>query len=394
MLPSMSARRLPWKWIVVSVLLVALGAVIVVWQSAVNGMVHAYYDAEYQPVQLTPADVKPAPASFRLDTVSWRSSELDLPQPLAFAMLAGQAGAVESLEAIEFYTGATWGASPVPHSSGFYPGPDAELVYRQGAAAMGLTRRYLVTDDQARYLAALKGLLASGRPVRVAIDRDALLGESGTTAHSIVLVGYDEGHFEYYEPTCTKPERCRPGTAVPGQPGLMVETQRFLVAVESLALVFQYPWKYQLLVLEPGEKTVTQAEVVARNAAALIGTKVPGGPPGTGAKLVLDGAKALRDHGKDIATDEFTRGLHVAGPARLSDARALEELLPPTAPVVEAAHQLALAAAAYTAADEALRGKHLEAVDQALLAAAEADRKAGEALKNYRADEVVPDAGP
>jgi len=382
----MPSRPFPWKVVVLGGAVALLVAAIVGYQVVIRSFIHAYYEAEYRPAGLTAADLGQPPASHRLGDVPWLSETPALCQSISLRMLAAQQGQLESRPTIDFLMGFTWGATAIPRRTGFFPGQDPEVGFLRAAPYLGFTRRYLTTDSADDFVRALKTLLSKGRAVRVAVDRSLLLlDDRGVVPHSLVLVGYDAEAFEYYEPTCDDPKRCAAMERVPGQPGLKVTTKTLLLAEESQALVFQYPWRYQLLVLEPSSAPVPDvATLLEVNGRALVGRKNAG--PSTGSVAVIDTANAIERHGKDVVTPELLRGLRIAALVRRDDSVALSSLFAGRSELAPAAEALDEAGKAYARAVIALEANEPEQGAQALKQAAVFDLKAGEAMVRFRED--------
>ncbi|MER2563941.1 MAG: hypothetical protein ABTQ32_24635 [Myxococcaceae bacterium] len=375
----MSQRAFPWKAIVIAGLTLAVVGLIGGYLWVMRSLVQAYYLAEYAAQPLTEADLGQPPATHRLSDVVWSSEQ----QPLAFShallMQAAQQGRAEPRSSIDFFGGFTWGAMAIPRRTGFFPGQDAEVATRNAAPLLGFQRRYLTTDSSDDFVRALKTFLSKGRAVRVAVDRALLLDQRGSVPHAIVVVGYDDGSFEYYEPTCDDEKRCKAGTAAAGSPGLKVTNSQLLIATESLSLVYQYPWKYQLVVLEPGPAVKPElTALLTTNGRALVGQKTQG--PSLGSVLVEDTAKAIQRHGDDVVTPELLRGVKVAAQVRAENALALMTLFASRPELAPAAEALDAASKRYASAATLLQIKHLEQGVAELLEAAKLDRVAGEVL--------------
>lgn len=383
----MARRPFPWKAVLLVGVVVLLAVLIGGYQLAMRQLIHAYYENNYAPEAVDAKDLTQAPPAHRLADVPWLSEDLGVCQSVSLRMLAAQQGRLAPRSHVDFFMGFTWGATAIPRKTGFFPGQDPEPGFRTAAPYLGFTRRYLVTDSQDDFVRALKSQLARGRAVRVALDRASLLEQRGISPHSVVLVGYDEQGFEYYEPVCDDAKRCAPGEKPPGAAGLTVDTERFLMAVEAHALAFQYPWTYQLTVLEPLEGAPPDpAALLEAHGRALIGLKGPG--PSTGSVAVRETAKALERHGDGVLSPELLAGVTVAAVVRRDDALALGALFPERPWLASAAEALDRAALHYGKAAHALETKSLEAAVQALLAAAAADQDAGAVLLAPR-----PDAG-
>ncbi|MBM4779098.1 MAG: BtrH N-terminal domain-containing protein [Archangiaceae bacterium] len=375
----MSQRAFPWKAIVIGGATLAVVGLIGGYLWVMRSVVQAYYLAEYAPQPLTEADLGQAPPTHRLADVVWSSEQ----QPLAFShallMQAAQQGRVEQRSSIDFFGGFTWGATAIPRRTGFFPGQDAEVATRRAATMLGFERRYLTTDSSDDFVHALKTFLSKGRAVRVAVDRALLLDQRGSVPHAIVLVGYDDSSFEYYEPTCDDEKRCKAGTAAAGSPGLKVTNSQLLIAAESLSLVYQYPWKYQLVVLEPSAGATPElTTLLTMNGRALVGLKTQG--PSLGSVLVEDTAKAIQRHGDDVVTPELLRGVRLAGQVRAENALALTTLFASKPELAPAAEALDAASKRYASAATLLEVKHLEQGVPELIEAAKLDRAAGDVL--------------
>lgn len=388
-------RRPSWTVILFVAGAVLLSALITVYLRAVREQVHGYYEAEFTPERLdegpsaSSATQTPPPSS-RVADVPWIASDLELSHSLAFAMLAAQHGLEESRQKVDFLMGTTWGATDVPRQLALLPGQDPEVGFRHAAAALGLKRRYLVTSDGERFVRELKAQLSQGRAVRVAVDLTGLeeRGREQPIAHSIVLVGYDETSFEYYQPVCRAPTPCEPGTRPPGAKGLLVPKERLLEASDRLAIMFKYPWSYQMLLLEKGAPPAPEAlaEALERNGRALVGTKR--GDLVSGAEAIDALAKSVSRSGREaLFTRSLERSIRLAALVRRDDARILPLLFPGDPRVEPAVRQLERSAEAFGQAAATFEAKNnLFALNDALMAAAAADRSAGEALLLPRPD--------
>jgi hypothetical protein len=384
----MSSRPFPWKVVLVGGAVALLVAAIGGYQYVIRSFIQAYYETEYRPEALTGAQLGQPPATQRLTDVPWLSEAPALCQSISLRMLAAQQGRLESRPTIDFMMGFTWGATAIPRRTGFFPGQDPEPGFLRAAPYLGFTRRYLTTDSADDFVRAVKTFLSKGRAVRVAVDRALLLDERGVVPHSVVLIGYDAEGFEYYEPTCDDAKRCAALERAPGQPGLKVTTAQLLLATESQALVFQYPWKYQLLVLEPSSAPVPDlSTLLEANGRALVGRKNAG--PSTGSVAVTDTANAIERHGKDVVTPELLRGLTVAALVRRDDSVALSSLFAARSELAPAAEALDDAAKQYGLALSALQANELEKGAEALKQAAALDLRAGEVMLRVGADAGV-----
>ncbi len=383
---AMASRAFPWKLVLIVSGLLVIGGLIGAYLVAMRGAVQAFYQAEYQPEPLPNSLLGTPPPSARVATVPWHSEKLGVVSSTCLRMLAAQQGVSIPRATADFLLGSTWGASPIPRRTGFFPGQDVEAGFLRAAPYLGLTRRYFTTDSGDDYVRALKTLLSQGRAVRVALDRAMLLEQRGLVPHAIILVGYDERGFEYYEPRCDDDTRCTPADRPAGHAGLQVPTSRLLLAVESLALAVQYPWAYQALVLEPSAAPRPELSMLlAVNGRALIGQRTAG--PSVGSVAVEDTAKALERHGNDVVTAELKDGVGLAAVVRREDAEALRALFPSRSELAKASEALDEAAKYFAKAKEALEAKQLEQATAALKDASRADLTAGRVLLD------VADAG-
>ncbi|MDP3235617.1 MAG: hypothetical protein Q8N26_22725 [Myxococcales bacterium] len=381
----MSSRAFPWKVVLVGGAVALLVAAIGGYQYVIRSFIQAYYTSEYRPEALTTAELAQPPASHRLTDVPWLSETSALGQSLSLRMLAAQQGRLESRQTIDFMMGFTWGATAIPRRTGFFPGQDPEVGFLRAAPFLGFTRRYVTTDSADDFVRALRTFVSKGRAVRVAVDRSLLLEARGVVPHSVVLIGYDAEGFEYYEPTCDEVKRCAAMERAPGEPGLKVTTAQLLLAAESQALVFQYPWKYQLLVLEPSSAPVPElSTLLAVNGRALMGMKSAG--PSTGSVAVTDTANAIERHGKDVVTPELLRGVKIAALVRRDDSIALSSLFAARPELAPAAEALDEAGKAYARAVTAFEANEPEQGAQALKEAAAFDLEAGKAMLRAGAD--------
>ncbi|MDP3505403.1 MAG: hypothetical protein Q8S33_34000 [Myxococcales bacterium] len=381
----MSSRAFPWKMVLVGGAVALLVAAIGGYQYVIRSFIQTYYLSEYRPEALTAAELGQPPATHRLTDVPWLSETPALCQSISLRMLAAQQGRLEPRSTIDFLMGFTWGATAIPRRTGFFPGQDPEVGFLRAAPYLGFTRRYLTTDSADDFVRALKTFLSKGRAVRLAVDRSLLLEARGVVPHSVVLIGYDAEGFEYYEPTCEDAKRCAAMERAPGQAGLKVTTAQLLLATESQALVFQYPWKYQLLVLEPSSAPVPElSALLAVNGRALMGMKSAG--PSTGSVAVTDTANAIERHGKDVVTPELLRGVKIAALVRRDDSIALSSLFAARPELAPAAEALDEAGKAYARAVTAFEANEPEQGAQALKEAAAFDLEAGKAMLRAGAD--------
>lgn len=368
-----------WKMVLLGLGVVTLVGAIVGYQFVIRSFIHQYYQGEYRPTAIASADLGSPPPAHRLGDVPWLSESTFLCQSLSARMLAAQQGAPPARQVVDYFMGFTWGATAIPRQTGFFPGQDPEVGLLRAAPYLGFDRRYLTTNDRAEFLLALRTLVAKGKAVRVALDRSVLLEQREVVPHSVVVIGYDEANVEYYDPTCEDASRCAPGERPVGTPGLKAPVDRFLMAIESQALVFQYPWKYQLVAFDPidGAKP-DPSRLLAENAQALIGRKTAG--PSTGSVAVSDTATSLSRHGDSVLSPALLRGVRLAAQVRRENAETLLFLFPDRPALAKATELLDGSAKHYQLAADALDAKHLEIAATELAEAAKSDHSAGMAI--------------
>ncbi len=300
---------------------------------------------------------------------------MDLPlcQSVALQMVAALHGVDCPRRYFDFLMGFTYGAM-YSRATGFLPaGVDPEIGLISAAPCLGLDRRYYVTDDQARYTAALKHWLSQGVPVRVPLDMGVLYGSDQGMPHNEVLVGYDGPDFEYYEPVGLPPAPCQPGDRRVGASGLKVAGDRLLQAVAAQSEQFGYPWRYPFVMFLPGPRSTDLIGVWQQNAKALIGGKIWG--------RVL-GAAAI-----DKLADDMERGradparvegmLRVGAVTRVDNAQFLRESFPEQSALQPAAALFDRSGEDFRVARESLVDDRAESA-AALRDAATAERAAGE----------------
>lgn len=143
----MASRAFPWKLVSFVSGLLVIGGLIGAYLVAMRGAVQAFYQAEYQPEPLPSSLLGMPPASARVATVPWHSEKLGVVSSTCLRMLAAQQGASIPRATADFLLGSTWGASPIPRRTGFFPGQDVEAGFLLAAPYLGFTRRYLTTDS-------------------------------------------------------------------------------------------------------------------------------------------------------------------------------------------------------------------------------------------------------
>jgi hypothetical protein len=217
-------------------------------------MARWYFRNAYQPVALDPQQPFDHPAQHHLGSVPWISTWETVCQSTALQMIAAHHGIERPRRHFDFLMGFSYGASYRGDFGFITVGTDPETGLLTAAPCLGLVRRYSFTDDAALYVRTLRSYLARGYPIRVPLDMGALYGQAKPLPHNEVLVGYDASGFTYYEPVSRPPAPCSPGHLPPGEPGLCVSDERLLQAVRRKSRLFGYPWRYPLVIFEPGDR--------------------------------------------------------------------------------------------------------------------------------------------
>jgi hypothetical protein len=381
----MSGRRTK-KWLValgvagvVLALLAACG--VVGWRAVQRYFVRQYYQQEYRPMPLEAEGTGPFPDEHHLDDVPWFATAQPLCQSNSLQMMAAQHGIERPRRYFDFLMGFTYGVAQIPGGLGFFPGTDPESGFVAAAPYLGLDRRYYTTDGEALYLDTLRSFLAQGYAVRVGLDMGVLYGVEEEMPHSELLVGYDQGGFHYYETVCAPPARCEPGQQPAGESGLYVPDERLLDAVSGQAQEFDYPWRYALMIFEPGPLEEDLGAIWARNGRSLVGGVRYG--PKQGADVLDALADEIEVRGSRLDPEEMRSGLEVAVYVRQENATLMREMFPGEADLERAAVLFERASGDYQAVLAALEGgiggqEEAGQAAAALRDAAAAEREAGE----------------
>ncbi|MFO7740974.1 MAG: hypothetical protein R6X31_01550 [Anaerolineae bacterium] len=260
-----SRRRGVWLIVGIAVAVVAI-ACVALWLAAPGFFARMYMRQTREPIRLTRDAVGTFPTEYHLDDVPWIATREWFCQSNSLAMIAARHGIDEPAEHFCFLTGFTYGASRQPERWAFMPYADPEAGFGIAAPYLGLVRRTYVTDDPSLYLDALRTHLSQGYPVRVALNGCMLPEmEPCASAHSEVVVGYDEGGFFYYE-TVDELQYLPPG-----EEGIWVAERTLLDAVANWSGAFSTPWRYALTIFEAGPAERDLNPVWARNGELLAG---------------------------------------------------------------------------------------------------------------------------
>lgn len=253
-------------------------------QLAQQQQLAGYYQHVYQAQGVPAAASYPAPPPRHqlagLPCISHRNAYCQT----ASLQIIDRAHASPDIHYYNWLTGFTYGAHFQHELGSFLPYGDPEVGLQAAAPALGLRRRYCVTNDVAAFGRFLRHLLAHGLPVRVALNGHLLLGKPGFFPHSVVVVGYDGDEVAYYE--TGNQDRYLLGHA-----GERAPLAALAEAAAQLQAAYHYPWRYNLTVFEPTAApapALTPAAVAAvwhGHSATLRGTRTP---------FSATGAQALR----------------------------------------------------------------------------------------------------
>jgi hypothetical protein len=243
--------------------------------------------SDYHPVVLPEAPAAALAPRHHLTDVPWLAHERAYCQSTSLQIFAEwRSRAAHALGHINWLMGFTYGAGHLKSTSIFLPYDDPEAGLRFAAPSLGLTHRYFVADDEARYVAGIKAALLAGRPVRIMLDSATLKGRDDYfSPHSVVLVGYDGDSAALYE-TRMPDRRCPAGT-----PGLPTPFSVITTAARRVSQMFRYPWVFQFTCFDPSEPVpVSLAAVCTRNGHSLRGADTPHSATGAAA------LRSLRHH--------------------------------------------------------------------------------------------------
>lgn len=340
-----------------------------------------YYRTMYRPTRLNAGSLSDFPSEHFIATAPWISVSEALCQSTALQMIAAHHGINQPRRYFDFLMGFSYGASYRDDFGFITVGTDPETGLIMAAPYLGLEQRYLVTDDATLYLRALRSYLARGYPVRVPLDMGALYGQAEALPHNEVLVGYDAGGFTYYEPVSRPPAPSQPGHLPPGQPGLYVTDERLLLAVARESSLFDYPWRYPLVIFEPCPSRSDLAPVWRQNGQALVGGNRWGQQWGAAAIERL--AEEIERLGEHFNLVQIELGLEIGAATRPDNAAHLREHFSDYVDLQKAADHFDIAARCYRAALDTVRQGNIDSHEIAKLTAwlrqaAAAERAAGQ----------------
>jgi hypothetical protein len=321
------------------------------------------------------------PAQHHLEDVPWISVREALCQSTALQMIAAHHGIEKPRRHFDFLMGFTYGASYRDDFGFVTAGADPETGLLTAAPLLGFVRRYYFADDATLYVNALRSYLSQGYPIRVPLDMGALYGQAEPVPHNEVLVGYDAGGFYYYEPVSRPPAPSQPGHLPPGDEGLYVADGRLLQAVSGESRLFGYPWRYPLVIFEPGHRSDDLAPVWRQNGQALVGGNRWGQT--WGAAAIEHQAAEVERGGEKYDFASLALALEMGAFTRPDNAAYLRETFGDRPDLLQAADRFAEAGQGYQAAQAAIaagvatRAAARHVADQ-LRRAAAAERSAGQ----------------
>ena len=356
-------------WLII--ILVVLVTVFIVWHLIGKYFQRRYYEENYRPQWLKEDDIGDFPQSYQVKNVPWISYERQYCQATTIQMIAYKNGVKASRDYINFLMGHTYGALYFGKLD-IWPGTDPEPGAEAAAPYLGLKRNYLVTNEAQLFIKAIKFYLSKDIPVRVALNYATLVGETGFSPHSELLVGYDSKGFFYYE-TVGEDKWTE------NKKGLRIDEQTLINAVKSVSDVFKLPWKFQLTIYEKHKKEKNFHKIWKRNGELLIGAKH--GP------YILSGSLAIMRFASDLkklgakVTDwqVIENMLEMFSYSRFDNANFLKEHFVGDKEVEKAAQKLEEAGKCYGEALKILKkGGEINEVANLLFKAASLEKEAGQ----------------
>jgi hypothetical protein len=258
---------------------------------------HKYFYEEYRPEELQLDAIANFPSEYHLKGIPWISYKKSYCQSTSLQMIAHYHGIEEPLDYFNFLMGFSYSAVSFGNWQSFMPWTDPELGFRVAAPYLGLKRRYIITNNDEFLLKALKFYLSKGYPISIAHNSRALRGKKGFSGHSVVLVGYNEGDFYYYE---TGGE----DRFIEGKKGITVTDQTLINAMRDIHERFNHPWKFSFTIFEKAEKMEDFREIWKRNGKLLIGSKW--GPICQGSFAIREFANQLEKEADDLKSRSAT----------------------------------------------------------------------------------------
>ena len=212
-------------------------------------------------------------------------------------------GSTESVHYYNWLTGFTYGASYFGTVYSFRPFTDIEIGNDFAAPFLNLKRNYYVCDDSTEFIYHLRELISDNEAVRVALS-SAIYGSQDKRKfwpHSVMLVGYDENNFIYYETG-------RIDRDTINSQGEIMKASTLIEAEYDFAKRFGVPWKYNFTTFTKVEKVESSEKYVwERNGEQLIGRSIPFTSIGTGSDAILGLAESIREDGIDLKQQRYLK---------------------------------------------------------------------------------------
>ncbi len=362
-----------------------------------NQFVNQYFNQVYQPVQITQSLNDPIPEEFFILDVPWYCYQNNNCQAVSLQMISAKYGINLTIDHFNFLVGNTFGAMYTKGAGTFIPNSDPEPGLIVAAQYLGLSRKYLHTDDPVLFLKALRYYISQGLPVRIPWNAAPAMkyaiqsgyfespadwkepSKGSFIPHSVVFIGYDSLFFYYYETIANKE------FVVHGQKGIQIPDQVVLEAINSLSSRYRLPWKYMFTVFSKDSSITSLEKVWERNGTELIGNEF--GFTFTGSLGLVAFSDAIRKEGikmnnpvKKNALLNITRTLQNE---RLKNANFLKNVFSEVAEIQNAAEYLLESSNNYKEIETILDSPYLDEktinnIADLLTKAADHERKAGD----------------
>ncbi|MBC8213609.1 MAG: hypothetical protein ISR90_01910 [Candidatus Marinimicrobia bacterium] len=194
----------------------------------------------------------------------------------------------------------------------FIPYTDPEPGMDFASPFLGLNRNYYICNDSIDYVKHLKELISNNHSVRVAVNAAIIRinDKKQFWPHSIILTGYDESNFVFYETGHIDKDTIN-------SEGELIDNNILVEAVYDMDKRFGCPWKYNFTTFEKTDKINDEKEVWERNGKLLIGRKIPMTPIWEGSAAINALSVRIKENGISdsekkalknwIETAEYTR---------------------------------------------------------------------------------------
>lgn len=200
----------------------------------------------------------------------------------------------KAIEYYNFLTGFSYGVYYAGSVYSFIPYTDPEIGLDFASPYLGLKKNYYTTNDSIEFLQNLKELISADMPVRVAVNSAILRLKNSKQfwPHSIILIGYDDAGFSFYETGGEAKDTISTVGEVVGQ-------AKLIKAVSDMGRRFGYPWKYNFTTFTDAKIIESKQEIWRRNGESLIGRKIPMAPLWEGSSAIVAIAKKIMKDGLD-----------------------------------------------------------------------------------------------